>query len=255
VFKRLFGKKTAAEGQVLDDSLTAEQQKGVVFDQALEDARMKDPLVPLRIGAQELVQMLIAGMKSERGVHVESLLAAVGSLAGFCCVDSTLKQVARTSKTPQEFGIIDVEMSDGRHYFLGDPINALLGGTDRSLWALVAGMANQLGTQDYPDFGDIAKHVAGSLGGDQFGLPRVPDNHRPGDLPINYVRNIWPAILPHLEKRAPDLRERVMLLGLATQEVMQMGKDVIDPALAAKLVMECAVPMAKLNPADLWPQA
>jgi hypothetical protein len=33
---------------------------------------------------------------------------------------------------------------------------------------------------------------------------------------------------------------------------MQMSKDAIPPAIAGKLVMECAVPMSRLDPEKLW---
>lgn len=178
----------------------------------------------------------------------------LGSLAGFCCIDSSLKQAAASGRSPLDYGIFDVETSDGNRYYLGDPINKQLAGTDLSLWSLVAGMINHLGSQDYPDFAEIAGHVAGTLGGPDFGRPRVADQHQPSDLPINYVRDLWPLFLPHIEKRVPVLQERVTLFGFAIQNSIQMGADVIPPAIAGKLVMECAVPMAKLDPAKLWSQ-
>jgi hypothetical protein len=192
-------------------------------------------------------------MKNERGVHVESLLGVLGSLAGFCCIDSALKQSAALGRDSREFGIVDVETSDGNSYYFGDPINSLLAGSNLSLWALVAGIVNHLGSDDYSDFQEIAGHVAGTLGAPEFGYPRLPDHHKLSDLPINYVQDIWPHVLPLIEKRAPALQERVTLFGFAVQNVIQMGKDVIPPAVAGKLVMECAVPMSKLNPAELWP--
>lgn len=245
MFGKLFGKKK----EVVEDETAT---KAAILDAAIEEARATNPVAHLKIGAEELVQRLLGSMQNERGVHVESLLAVLGSLAGFCCVDSVLKQATALGRTTRDCGIVDVETSDGGRYYLGDPINALLGETDRSLWALVAGIVNHLGSQDYPNFAEIAGHVAGTLGGSDFGVPRVPEKHRPSDLPINYVRNLWPAILPHIEHRVPLLQERVTLFGFAVQNVIQMGKDVIEPALAGKLVMECAVPMSKLDPARVW---
>lgn len=245
MFGKIFGRKK----EVVEDEAAT---KAALLDAAIEKAKATNPVAHLKIGAEELVQRLLAGMQNERGVHVESLLAVLGSLAGFCCVDSVLKQAAALGRSTRDCGIVDVETSDGGHYYLGDPINALLGETDRSLWALVAGMVNHLGSQDYPDFAEIAGHVAKTLGGPEFGIPRVPEQHRPSDLPINYVRNLWPVILPHIEHRVPLLQERVTLFGFAVQNVIQMGKDVIQPALAGKLVMECAVPMSKLDPAQVW---
>jgi len=245
MFGGLFGKKKHS----IDDEAS---QKAALLDAAIEEARANNPVAHLKIGAEELVQRLIGSMQNEQGVHVESLLAMLGSLAGFCCVDSALKQAAALGRSTRDCGIADVETSDGGRYYLGDPINALLGETDLSLWALVAGMVNHLGSQDYPDFAEIAGHVAGTLGGPDFGIPRVPEQHRPSDLPINYVRNIWPVILPHVEHRVPLLQERVTLFGFAVQNVIQMGKDIIQPTLAGKLVMECAVPMSKLDPGKVW---
>lgn len=245
MFGKLFGKKK----EVFEDESAA---KAALMDAAIEKARVTNPVAHLQIGAEELVQRLLSGMKSERGVHVESLLAVLGSLAGYSCVDSVLQQATALGRSTRDCGIVDVETSDGGRYYLGDPINALLGQTDRSLWALVAGMVNHLGSQDYPDFAEIAGHVAGTLGGPDFGVPRVPENHRPSDLPINYVRDLWPAVLPHIKHRVPLLQERVTLFGFAAQNVIQMGKDVIQPWLAGKLVMECAVPMSRLDPARVW---
>lgn len=241
MFGKLFGKKRSA---VSNEAA----QKRALLDAAIESAREENPVAHLKIGAEELVQMLITGLKGERGVHVESLLGILGSLAGFCCIDSTLKQAAALGRSHREVGIMEVETSDGNRYYFGDPINNLLAGSDLSLWALVAGVVNHLGSQDYPDFQDIARHVGSTLGSPEFGRPRVPDQHKPGDLPVHYVRDLWPLVLPLLERRAPVLQERVTFFGFAVQNVMQMGKDVIAPAVAGKLVMECAVPMSKLDP-------
>jgi hypothetical protein len=245
MFGKFFGKK---KEPIMDEAA----QKSALLDAAIEDARAANPVVHLRIGAEELVQRLLVAMKSEKGVHVESLLGVLGSLAGFCCVDSTLKQAAALGQDTREFGIIDVGTSDGNRFYLGDPINKLLAESDMSLWALVAGIVNHLGSQDFPDFQEIAGYVARTLGTPEFGNPRLPELHKLSDLPIHYVRDIWPHILPLVEKRAPVLQERVIMFGFAVQNVIVMGKDVIPASIAGKLVMECAVPMSKIDPVGLW---
>lgn len=241
---KLFGrKKHVVENQG--------EQKPLMHEAAVEQARAIDPgvsVVHLKIGAEKLVQLLLSGMKDERGVHVESLLGILGSLAGFCVIDSVIKQAAALNLSTRECGIMHVETADGSRYYLGDPVNHLLAGTDLSLWALVAGMINHLGSQEYPDFPEISGHVASTLGGPEFGLPRVPKQHKPGDLPINYVRDLWPVIMPMIQQHVPVLQERVLLFGFAVQNVIQMGKDVISPSMAGKVVMECAVPMARIDP-------
>jgi hypothetical protein len=243
MFGKLFGKR--------NEAVDHEAQKAALLDAAIENERANNPTAPLKIGAQELTEMLIGGMKTEHGVHVESLLAAIGSLAGFCCVDSSLKQAAALNKSTRECGIVDIETSSGERFYTGDTINYLLAESETSLWALVAGMIDHLGSKDYPDAGEIAGYVVSTFGGSNFGHPRVPENHQPHDLPINYVRNLWPLILPLVEKRAPGAKDRTLLFGFASQNVIEMGKDVIAPSMAGKLVMECAVPMSRVDPARL----
>lgn len=235
MLKRIFGKKKDEE-----------QSSDPIEDNAIDVAA-------LNLSAQEIVQALITAMKTESGVHIESLLAMLGSFAGFCCIDVTLKKAADMGASPKEAGLMDIECSDGKHYFFGESTNSLLAGSDHSILSLVAGVMNQLGSQDYPDFSDLVKYSAENVGSEDFGVPRVPDNHQPMDRPVNYVRDIWPAIALQLEQRSPDYLGRILILGLAIQHTMRMAKDVIDPALAGKLVMECAVPMSRLNPGDIWP--
>lgn len=246
MFKRLFGRgKNSTEDNA--------RRKSATVNSVLQSVRRTDdPMIHLKVTGAELLRRLLDGMQTERGVHIESLLALLGSLAGFCCVDSTLKQASESGHNLRVLGILDVEMEDGTHYYLGDPINELLFSSKMSLWAMVAGMIDHLGSKDFPDFPEIAGHVATTLGGPEFGHPRLSGDHQPSDLPITYVRDIWPVILPQIETQVPVLRERVVVFGFAIQQAMEMGKDVIPPALAGQLVMECAVPMAKLDPEHLW---
>lgn len=248
MFGKIFGRNKGYEE-------TQDTQKAVMLDAVIARARGEDSNAHLKIGAEDLVSRLLTGLSSKQGVHIESLLSILGSLAGFCAVDSVLKLAAASDRSLRECGVMAVETADGSRYYFGEPINQMLAGTNLSLWALVAGMVDHLGSSEYPDFAEISGYVAGTLGGAEFGHPRVPEHYRPGDLPINYVRDIWPVVLPLLEQHAPMLQERTTLFGFAVQNVIQLGKDVIPPAMAGKLVLECAVPMAKLDPAGSLLQA
>lgn len=79
MFKKLFGKKNIVDEQEIE---TSAQAIGRTFDHAIEQQKAQDPLVGAKIGADELVQKLIASMQDGKGVHVDSLLAIVASLAG-----------------------------------------------------------------------------------------------------------------------------------------------------------------------------
>jgi hypothetical protein len=42
-----------------------------------------------------------------------------------------------------------------------------------------------------------------------------------------------------------------LTIGLAGQFAIRRAKTIIDPALAAKIIMEAAVPMSKIDPARI----
>jgi hypothetical protein len=95
------------------------------------------------------------------------------------------------------------------------------------------------------DINEIFGYVANTIGSDSFGIPRIDGGHKPGDIPFNYVRALWPVLLPTAEKYCAAPGEWPVMFGLAVQEAIIMGKDALDPALALSIAMECAIPMAK----------
>jgi hypothetical protein len=251
MFGKLFGRKPAQAET--SEPFDPNKAKGELLDHAIEEQRATDPLIGAKIGSKELVERLLDAMRDSKGVHIESLLGTLGSLAGFACVYVTLRHANEHGLDTRQHGIVDVECADGTKYYLGNPINKMLVEGERSIWALAAGMAEHLGVSELPDIREIASHVAGSLGKESFGKPRLPADHKLSDLPVNYVRNVWPAILPLVERFAPGPIEKVVLIGLANQQVMDLGKSAIEPGLALRIVMECAVPMAKLDPSAQFP--
>ena len=44
-----------------------------------------DPMIGAKLGGKEIFERLVRGMKTDRGVHTESLLCALGALAGYAC--------------------------------------------------------------------------------------------------------------------------------------------------------------------------
>ncbi len=50
-----------------------------VFLEVLEEKRNKNPLLPLKIGAEEVLQKMIDALKNEHGVQIESLVCATMS--------------------------------------------------------------------------------------------------------------------------------------------------------------------------------
>jgi hypothetical protein len=185
-------------------------------------------------------------MKTDRGVHIESLLCALGALAGYSCQAAVRAKAVAQGLTETSL-LMSVETTDGTKYFFGDHLNKPLAETQYSVWSISGGGAQQAGCNSLPDLTEIFEHSAQTFGTDAFGIPRVPESHRPHDLPVNYVRTMWPALRPIVLKFCPNPEHWPILLSMSIQDVIVMGKQTLDPCLSLRLVMETAVPMSKVN--------
>lgn len=216
---------------------------------AIRGRSKEDPLIGAKLGAKEMFQRLLNGMKNEKGVHIESLLCALGALAGYSC-QASLRAQALAKGMPETAAFQTVGTKDGKHYFFGDPLNNALAGSQHSVWGLAGGAAQHAGARELPDLNEIFQHTSSALGGDQFGIPRVPENHRASDTPINYLKAMWPTFFPTVKLFCPNPVDWPILYGLAIQEAIDAGKNAIDPTLALKIVMESAIPMSKVDLAN-----
>lgn len=206
----------------------------------------EDPLIGAKMGSREIAQRLIDIMKTERGVHIESVLCALGSLAGYAC-QAALRAQAVVRKMPETEFLTSVQTKDGKTFYFGDHLNKLLAESQYSVWGISAGGAQECGCAALLDITDVFKYVADTVGAELFGVPRLPDAHMPQDLPINYVRGLWPVLKPDINRYCPDPEYWPALLSLSIQQVMGMGKSVLDPCTALRIVMESAIPMSKVN--------
>jgi hypothetical protein len=215
--------------------------------------RAEDPLIGAKLGSREVVTWLLKSLTTERGVHAESALAAIGSLAGFACPASVAAKAINLKRTPQQLGVLVVETNDGSSYWFGDIINSPLVEGQLPIWNLIHGMARNLGaTGPLPEVSEVLGHVAKSIGSHAFGAPRVTAEHTPGDTPFRFVMLGWPASAAIREFYCSSPDEWPLLYGLAAQQLMEQCKAVLAPDLAATIILECAAPMAKLNPTRLF---
>jgi len=205
-----------------------------------------DPLIGAKIGGKEIFQRILAGMKGVRGVHIESLLVALGALAGYAC-QAGLRAQAVAKGLPESSVFVVIATKDGKKFFFGDHLNKPLIESQYSVWSLAGGAAQHAGCGTLVDIRELSKHVAETVGMESFGRPRFPEGHNAGDLPVNYVRSIWPAILPLIQKYCPNPEHWHILLGVSIQEAIEQGKKAIDPCMAFRLVMEAAAPMSKVD--------
>ena len=207
--------------------------------------RAGDPLIGAKVGAREVFGRVIQALQGERGVHIESLLCALGALAGYACQAGVQAQLDDPElPDPEPFTV--VEATDGTRYRFGNALNAALVESEYSVWSLAAGAAQDAGASTFPELEDLFRHVSTSIGTPAFGVPRLPEDHRPAALPIDYLNALWQPLLPTLQLFCPDPRQWHLVYALAVQEAIALGKQALDPALALRIVMECALPMSKV---------
>lgn len=248
MFGKLFGRGNATPPPAPEGpELSADER---IRRMAIEDGRGQDPLIAARIGADDVRAWLMQATETERGVHVESLFVSLGALGGFAC-----QLAARHSLTtvPHQWDHpwAIANGADGRTYYFGDAINHYLIEGHYSLWSLAAGILPQLGADPVPDVGPLVTHVAATVGGGEFGEIRYPEGTSAGDTPVNYVRHFWPPVADRLVRIGTVPDDWPPLFGLLAQELLTLAKDVIAPSVALTLIMESAIAMAKLDPAEV----
>jgi hypothetical protein len=217
----------------------------------IHEQRKSDPLIGSKLAGRALAQLLMSGLKDQRGVHIETLLCALGSLAGYSCQASVRELLVKQGGEPEERAFIVANCKDGKKYFFGDTLNKPLAEDRYSVWSLAAGVATHMGCRQPLKVEEIFKHVAATVGGPEFGIPRIPEGHRPVDPPSHWVKHAWPKALATVQNYCESPSEWPTAFGIAIQEVMTQTKGIIDPCLALSIIMECAIPMSKVDATTL----
>ncbi len=224
-----------------------EDNKEEAFFRQMNEMRKEDPLIGAKMGSKEIFARLINALKDSRGVHIETLLCILGSLAGYSCQAGLRRELVETKELSEDQVFVIIDCKDGSKYYFGDRINQPLLSNQYSIWSLAAGAVQHMGITVTIDVQEILKHVSETVGSSTYGIPRIPEIHKSGDLPINFVRRLWPKLLPVVERFSIEPNEWSIMYGLALQEAILFGKDAIDPLLALTIAMECAIPMAKVD--------
>ncbi len=203
-----------------------------------------EPPLP-RIAGKHVLEKLLETARDERGVQIEPLLLKLGSLAGFACQLSLREQARREERDPPLIAVA----AGNRSFYFGDALNLPLAEGPQSVWAIVSEVPRRL-MSPLPDLAEIFAHVSASIGTPEFGVPRLA-GPLTADLPTNYVRSSWPLAVSLLRAHCDAPSQWPAALAVAAQDAIVMAEDVLDPGLAARIVMESAVPMSKLDPAEV----
>lgn len=200
--------------------------------QAIERARL-DPLQSAKAGSRELVHLVTEQLQSRADVRQESLLCALGALAGFACQVS-----ARTNAFAHGMPAREC---------LSEDLAMLLFGMEFSVCGLVAGAARHNGCQSLVEPGEIWEHVGKSIGTPEFGIPRLPAGHAPHELPADYLRLLWPMMKPVISRYCSNPALWPVMCALALQQALELGQERLDAELAMRVALESALPMARIH--------
>jgi hypothetical protein len=214
--------------------------------------------------------LLMNALKTERGVHVETLLTAVGALVGFAAQHAIWESIIKPGKLPAEAALVHAQTKDGVTYYFGDLLNSYLvpqrvqyaPPDNLTLYAFVAGAVVQAGKRqiDNTELGEIFAHTARTIGGPDFGIPRLPADHHPHLMPREALNKLWPATKQALQFRDPKLvgkdgeftprppEDWPMIIGIVAQRLIDKTKAALDPRLGMQIVFEAAIPMSKIDP-------
>lgn len=221
------------------------------------DAPDRDPTDQAKLCAREISQCLMDTLKDERGVRIETALGVLGSLAGVSASFAMWHSLTNGRLRQELPEVMVVDMKSGGTFMFGDYINRRILEGERigphclSIWHLAAGQALTLGGNTDLDIGELASRVAGQIGSEEFGQIDVPDLYHPGETPQAYAMALFPKFRPILARYGLDVADYFLPFGLAVQHTMTEGKAAIDPTLALRIVMECAVPASKIDPRPL----
>ena len=200
--------------------------------QAIERARA-DPLQHAKSGSRELVRIVGEQLQSRGDTRPESLLCALGALAGFACQVS-----ARTNAFAH--GMPDRDR-------LSEDLSLLLFGMELSVWGLVAGAARHNGCTSLVEPAEIWAHVARTVGTPDFGVPRLPSQHAPRDLPADYLRLFWPMLKPVIARYCSNPAHWPVMCALALQQAIELGQGRLEAGMAMQVALESALPMARIH--------
>jgi hypothetical protein len=203
--------------------------------------------IPTRIA-----DWLMRELKDERGIHCETILTAIGALAGYAAQQALWEGMVKPGKLAITEAFKVVETNSGATYFFGDALDTMLASLEPkhlSVWKIVAGGTLASGGDHLPDMGNLLRHCAATAGTSAFGLPRLPDDHLPSILPRAALERFWPGARLLLALAEP--LHWPLHMASAAQKLMQAMKGSIPPDLAVRIVMEAAVPMSRVDPATV----
>jgi hypothetical protein len=221
------------------------------------------------LAIKNLREGLMTALKNQRGIHTETLLTAVGALAGFAAQNAALNRLSSRDPAAPNLELAIAQIKSGEKMIFGDAVNVFLYPEARStlpLVAIIAGAAVQAGvaTAEFPDFHEMAAYVATVVGTPEFGKLRARPGSPPQLQPLELLHKLWPMTRevlqrpPHkgfLRRVEKPLQEAhwPIIISVVGSQLIGMTKGTLSPRIGAALLMESAVITSKIDPETIEP--
>jgi hypothetical protein len=217
-----------------------------------------------------LRQMLMRRLRVDQGLHPQTLLCAVGALAGFAAQNAALEQgqiLARRRDLVAPRSLLLFTSPTGQRFLFGSWVNApLLAGyghaTPLQRFLAQAGEDAGIEREHLPDFRSMEARVSGTVAQAGFGVLQAPMGHAPAAQPGELLRALWPqtrrilaAPMPLELPDEPDLNQAhwPVIISVLAGAMLTSTRDRLDPRIGIALVMESALIAARLDPETVDP--
>jgi hypothetical protein len=211
-------------------------------------------LIACNLAAGNLANNLAAWVAHEGRVHAETYVAVSGAIAGYAA-QHTLKVL--NPDAPLQV----VKVTSGETFLFGDPLNDMLFARTEAeasgrVWPRAASAAMSVGLplSRTPPLDDMFRHVTQCIGGPMEGRPSTEQQ------PVAPVRQLlalfWPKVarvlagdLDNLDRRFGPVPPQwwCAVTAFAVSRPVIDVKDVLDPAITLRILMESAIYASKLT--------
>jgi hypothetical protein len=213
------------------------------------------PIDPEREAAGRTIAAMLMAEEIKRGgrIHAETILTEIGALAGFATQMSIRKSIIEPQQLDPNEILAEVVTRSGEKYYFSDTLNWILfenvTQSPYSIWAYLLDVVPQQDRALLPNVADIVGYAARTVGTAQFGVPRLPAEHMPHRTPRAALQEHWRLVREEFAGSRRDPAEWPYDLAFAAQWQMLTSRERLALPVAARIVMEAAIPMSKVDPA------
>jgi len=194
------------------------------------------PSPALVAASSDISACLVAGYRNQQGVHSETVIGGAAALAG----EFALR--AMEPRVPDSGWVFSEKTSS---FIFGDAAAGKAG-----LWDLLREGAVEAGAYEaeLPDPLEVARRVAGAVGGSSYPPLSVPDRHYPHEWSPNACPRFRGEIERIVNRHGLGMSEAAVAIVMAISDLLQQTKQVLSTAVAATLALEIMAGVSHMPP-------